>query len=198
MEQGNHPHELFFVQNRQERYLLINYTTCTIGVHIAQNVQEGNSNPAGCPGEVGMADFGGCHEAVHETVLLGHLLLEFWYWHQAVWVLGHFSGFYHTLLFPPRPCQPQDVFPSLLIGLTSCSCSWDTGSVGGTSDLGLSRLHIYPFDSCVLGASLTCQETCILFFERGVLLTLLDMLLCTCDSPRWGLRWYFSQGHGRG
>lgn len=56
----------------------------------------------------------------------------------------YFSGFYCTLIFSLWLCHCQDVFPFSLIRLTSCSCSWDTNSVGCISDLGLSHLCIYP------------------------------------------------------
>lgn len=62
-----------------------------------------------------------------------------------IWLLLH-------TMFSSWPCHPQDVFPSPLIRLTSCSCFKDTNSVGCTSDHGLSHLLIYSFDSCVLEA----------------------------------------------
>ena len=123
------------------------------GVRIPQHVQEVRPQHAGLPGEVGMVAFGGYHEAVQGTVMLGCLLHVFWCWHWAKRVPGHFSGFNCTLIFSPRPCHPQDVFPCPLIRLTSCSCSQDADSLGCSSDVGLSGLHIYPLDSCLFRAS---------------------------------------------
>lgn len=74
---------------------------------------------------------------------------HFWCWHQAKRAPRHLSGFYCMLMFSSWPCHPQDVFPSPLIRLTSCSCFKDTNSVGCTSDRGLSHLPIYSLDSCV-------------------------------------------------
>lgn len=61
----------------------INATTFnhTIGVHIAQQVQEGYAQSAGDSGEAGMVAFGGYHEVVQGIIMLGCLLHVFWHWH---------------------------------------------------------------------------------------------------------------------
>lgn len=109
-----------------------------------------------CRGPMGSGDSGfwRYHKAVQ--VMLGSLLHIFWCRHWAMCALRHLSGFYCILMFSSWPCHPQDVFPSPLIRLTSCSCFKDTNSVGSTSDRGLSHLPIYSPDICVPEARGLC------------------------------------------
>lgn len=175
----------------------INDTTFnhTVGVHIAQHVQEGNPQHARHLGEVGTVAFGGYHEAVQGTVILGCLLHIFCYRHWTMRAPRHFSGFYCTLIFSPQTCHPQDVFPSPLIRLTSCSCSQDADSVGCTSELGLSRLHIYPLDSCVLKARGLCPAwlagaPIFCFLWEGLFSSPWTCCTAPVFSQKWGSRWY--------
>lgn len=98
---------------------------------------------------MGTVDFGGTTKLCREWSGWVASCTIFWCRHWAMRAPRHLSGFYCILMFSSWPCHPQDVFPSPLIRLTSCSCFKDTNSVGCTSDHGLSHLPVYSLDSCV-------------------------------------------------
>lgn len=131
---------------RYDSKIWVNNTTFFILLEITLPACVGWESPA-CRGHMGGGDSGfwRYHRAVLGMVMLG-FLLYIWRQHWAMSALRPLSGFICILMFSSWPHHPQDVFPSPLIRLTSCSCFKDTNSVGGSSDHGLSHLPMYSLD----------------------------------------------------